>query len=83
MSNKIDIKSLAVGAFLAIIIALAISADTASSSTAWEYKVIYSRPISDMEEKFNAAGKDGWEVVTSLPYDERGGVYSVGKRPKK
>lgn len=33
----------------------------------WEYKIIKINPYDLSEEKLNALGKEGWELVSTIP----------------
>lgn len=47
----------------------------------WEYRVHVGRPTEDV---LNAAGEQGWELVTVTPLRSVGSepIYSVGNRPE-
>ena len=55
---------------------------TTSHHTAWEYRVIETRPTVPMTEAMNNAAKDGWEVVT-IGFGNAGEGYTVLRRAKK
>ena len=65
MNNKIDIKSMAVGAFLGAVIVFSVAAGTTGDSTVWEYKTLQTYASGDLDKQLNDLGREGWDVVSS------------------
>jgi hypothetical protein len=53
-----------------------------SHQTAWEYRVIETRPTGPMTEAMNNAARDGWEVVT-IGFGNAGEGYTVLRKAKR
>ena len=77
MKDKINIKSLALGAVLGALFVFTVAAASKSGSAAWEYRVLYhlepgtegtanSPPkpqLQSFEQRINAAAAEGWEAT--------------------
>ena len=81
--KNFDIKSAVVGALLAVVITLSVSAAIGSRS-AWEYKVVPGHGFHDeLTEAINSSVAEGWEFVSaSGPNAENWGL-AVLRREKK
>ena len=68
MKNKIDIKSLVLGALLGAVVAVSVAAATNYSPNSWDYKIV-AAPLGNppgsptLEGALNAAAADGWEFL--------------------
>jgi hypothetical protein len=84
MKEKIDIKSLALGAVLGAVITFSIAATTGGGRTAREYRVVPAKVLqSELEKAINASVAEGWEFVSASPLDNKHWGFAVLRREKK
>jgi hypothetical protein len=86
MKNKINIKSLVIGALLGVAIVLSVGAAT-DARTVWEYKIVVGKVLSGgsedpLEVAINKAVSERWEFVSANHSVERYG-FAVMRREKR
>ena len=81
--KKFDIKSALIGAVLAVVITLSVSA-AAGSRSAREYKVVTGNGFqAELCKAINSSVAEGWEFVSAFgPNDENWGM-AVLRRDRK
>jgi hypothetical protein len=83
MKNKINIKSLVLGAFLGIAIMLSIGAAD-EARTRWEYRIVSGKVLGRealLDAAINKAGAEGWSFVSAGHSTEHYG-FAVLRREK-
>ena len=83
--KKVEIKSLLIGAGLAVVIMFAVAATTGiGNKTVWEYKVVTESTFKDeLGKAINSSVGEGWDFVSaSGPNHENWGM-AVLRREKK
>jgi len=84
MQNKIDIKSMILGAILGAVILLSVGAAT-STRTNWEYKVVpgkYFTGDQHLGDAINRNAIEGWDFVSASHGTEQW-AFAVLRREKK
>ena len=81
MKNKLDARSLLVGALLSALILVTVAATT-SQRTAWEYKTYYYNSSHPSMKPVNQLGAEGWEMVGQISGKEGKNPGFVFKRPR-
>lgn len=83
--KKVEIKSLLIGAVLAVVIMFAVAATTRTGNKiVWEYKVVTESAFKDeLGKAINSSVGEGWDFVSaSGPNNENWGM-AVLRREKK
>jgi hypothetical protein len=83
--KKVEIKSLLIGAVLAVVIMFAVAATPRRGyKTVWEYKVVTESAFKDeLGKAINSSVGEGWDFVSaSGPNNENWGM-AVLRREKK
>ena len=83
--KKVEIKSLLIGAVLAVAVMFAVAATTGTGNkTVWEYKVVTASAFQDeLGKAINSSVWEGWDFVSaSGPNHENWGM-AVLRREKK
>jgi hypothetical protein len=80
MKKLIDIKSLLIGAVLAIAVIFSVGAAN-DRYTAWEYKVVMGS-MKGLEDEINRYSDQGWQFTTAAGIGERSG-FAVMRREKR
>jgi hypothetical protein len=81
MKKSIDVKSLLIGAVLAIAIIFSVAAAN-DRYTAWEYKVVMGRVMKGLEDEINRYSDQGWQFTTAAGVGEQTG-FAVMRREKR
>ena len=86
MKNKIDIKSLVLGALLgAVVVLSAAAATTSGGRTVWEYQTVQGTVQGNeakLDDAINKQGSQGWEFVSASHSTEKYG-FAIMRREKK
>ena len=97
MKDKINIKSLALGAVLGALFVITVAAAPKSGGAAWEYRVLShlepgtegtanspAKPqAQSFEQRINAAAAEGWEATGYAGESARSGSMVLLRRAKK
>jgi len=83
--KKVEIKSLLIGAVLAVVIMFAVATTTGTGNkTVWEYKVVTESAFKDeLGKAINSSIGEGWDFVSASGPNNGNWGMAVLRREKK
>jgi hypothetical protein len=83
--KKVDMKSLLIGAILAVVVMFAVAAATGTGNkTVWEYKVVTESAFQDaLGKAINSSVGEGWDFVSASGPNNQNWGMAVLRREKK